>query len=104
MPPSALFLPDSARNSTKSLTGSAIEHYFENGRRYCSESYYMPNDDEEQTRLAITHQAFLHILGDEGLTMARVPPDVERILDIGTGTGDVLPPKLTPLSTMLTER
>lgn len=47
----------------------------------------MPNDDEEQTRLAITHQAFLHILGEE-LTMARVSENVERILDIGTGTGD----------------
>lgn len=88
VPAANAFLPDSARNSTKSLTGSAIEHYFENGRRYCSESYYMPNDDEEQTRLAITHQAFLHILGEEELTMARVSQNVERILDIGTGTGD----------------
>lgn len=78
---------NSARNSTKSFTGSAVEQLFENGRRYCSESYYMPNDDEEQTRLAITHQAFLLLL-DGQLTMSRVSHDLERILDIGTGTGE----------------
>lgn len=47
----------------------------------------MPNDDEEQTRLAVTHQAFLLVL-DGQLTMSRIAHDVERILDIGTGTGD----------------
>ena len=81
------FLTNRARNSTKSFTGSAVEQLFENGRRYCSESYYMPNDDEEQTRLAITHQAFLLLL-DGQLTMSRISENVERILDIGTGTGD----------------
>ena len=81
------FHANGVRNSTKSFTGSALEQHFENGRRYCSESYYMPNDDEEQTRLAVTHQAFLLILNGS-LTLSRVLPNVSRILDIGTGTGD----------------
>jgi SAM-dependent methyltransferase len=70
-----------------SLSGSFLEEYFENGRRYCSQTYYMPNDDEEQTRLAIAHQAYLPIL-DGQLTLAQIPRGAERILDIGTGTGD----------------
>ena len=78
---------DEHRKSTKSLAGSILEQYFENGRRYGSENYFMPNDDEEQTRLAIAHQAYLLILGGQ-LTLAHVPRDVRRILDIGTGTGD----------------
>lgn len=47
----------------------------------------MPNDDEEQTRLAITHQAFLLVLEGK-LTLSRVSPGVTRILDIGAGSGD----------------
>lgn len=47
----------------------------------------MPNDGEEQTRLAIDHQAFLPIL-DGHLTLGSIPRNAERILDIGTGTGD----------------
>ena len=47
----------------------------------------MPNDDEEQTRLAINHQAFLAVLEGK-LTMSRIPPSVTRILDIGAGSGD----------------
>lgn len=47
----------------------------------------MPNDEVEQTRLAIAHQTFSLVL-DGQLCMTRIPKDVERILDIGAGTGD----------------
>ena len=47
----------------------------------------MPNDETEQTRLSITHQAYMQIL-DGQLTMSRIPIDISRILDVGTGTGD----------------
>lgn len=75
------------RNSTKSLSGSFLEQHIENGRQYCNETYYMPNDDDEQTRLAIAHQSYLPIL-DGQLTLAHIPNGVKRILDIGTATGD----------------
>lgn len=75
------------RNSTRSVTGSLVEEHFENGRRYCSETYFMPNDEAEQTRLAIAHQAYLPTL-DGQLTLGLIPRSAKRILDIGTGTGD----------------
>lgn len=75
------------RSSTKPLSGSVLEQYFENGRQYCNDTYYMPNDETEHTRLAIAHQAFLLCL-DGQLTTARIHQDVKRILDVGTGSGD----------------
>ena len=47
----------------------------------------MPNDEAEQTRLAVAHQAYLSALNDQ-LTLAFIPRSAQRILDIGTGTGD----------------
>lgn len=48
----------------------------------------MPNDEPEQTRLSIVHQAFL-ILLDGKLTTASLPPDgPDYVLDVGTGPGD----------------
>ena len=47
----------------------------------------MPNDEAEQTRLAIVHQAYLPALDDQ-LTLGLIPRSARRILDIGTGTGD----------------
>ncbi|KAI9762648.1 MAG: hypothetical protein M4579_000266 [Chaenotheca gracillima] len=76
--------------STKSLVGSILDYPIEHGRRYCGSgpnAYFMPNDDLEQTRLNIVHQMHLYIL--EGrLTTAPISDTPERILDIGTGTGE----------------
>ena len=47
----------------------------------------MPADEAENTRLAVVHQAYLSIL-EGNLTLAAIPRNVERILDIGTGNGD----------------
>lgn len=75
------------RGSTRSISGVEIEQHFENGRRYCNEDYYMPNDEQEQTRLAITYQAYFSVLGDQ-LTLGPIPRSAKRILEVGTGTGD----------------
>lgn len=47
----------------------------------------MPNDEAEQIRLAITHQAYMFGLDDQ-LTLGLIPRSAKRILDVGTGTGD----------------
>lgn len=59
----------------------------ENGRRYCNDTYLMPNDEHEQTRLSVYHQVMLMIL-DGKLTKAPIPPKISRVLDVGTGPGD----------------
>ena len=75
------------RASTKSLCGSILEPCVENGRQYANDSYYMPNDDVEETRLGVLHQTYLLLLGNQ-YTTARLPDSIERILDIGAGPGD----------------
>ncbi|KAI9741803.1 MAG: hypothetical protein M1834_000189 [Cirrosporium novae-zelandiae] len=75
------------RRSTTSLSKENIEQIVENGRRYANFTYYMPNDEAEETRLNIFHQLYLLIL-DGRVTKAPIRRDVKRILDVGAGTGD----------------
>ncbi|OJJ48805.1 hypothetical protein ASPZODRAFT_129117 [Penicilliopsis zonata CBS 506.65] len=70
-----------------SIVDSADDNIIENGRRYCNGSYFMPNDEAEQTRLNIEHQMYLIVLEGQ-LTTAPIPTDSPSILDIGTGPGD----------------
>lgn len=69
------------------MSGSDFEQIIENDRAYANESYLMPCDEQEQTRLAITHQCFTAILNGQ-LSFQSIPRNSRRILDIGTGTGD----------------
>ncbi|KAL8645295.1 MAG: hypothetical protein Q9210_006783 [Variospora velana] len=80
---------EKSQSSTKSLSlsGSAFEQIIENDRAYANDSYLMPCDEREQTRLAITHQCFTSILNDQ-LSFQSIPRGTKRILDVGTGTGD----------------
>ncbi|KAL2866296.1 class I SAM-dependent methyltransferase [Aspergillus lucknowensis] len=73
--------------STKSFEAQNIEYVLENGRRYCNDTYFMPNDEAEQTRLNIGHQIYLNLLGGK-LTDVPLAKSAPRILDIGTGPGD----------------
>ena len=74
------------RGSTRSLK-SAPELTLENGRYYCNDNYYMPCDEDEQTRLSILYQTYLFLL-DHQITIGVIPRKPKRILEIGTGTGD----------------
>ncbi|KAG0126685.1 S-adenosyl-L-methionine-dependent methyltransferase [Tuber indicum] len=51
-----------------------------------SRKYLIPNDEAEQDRLDIIHHVFLLLL-DGKLFRAPVGDDIQRILDVGTGTG-----------------
>lgn len=62
-----------------------LDYNDENGRRYCG-TYFMPNDELEQTRLYLSHQVYLHLFDGEPTVVPLQDPKL--ILDIGTGTGD----------------
>ncbi|KAL2397735.1 Methyltransferase pytC [Exophiala dermatitidis] len=73
---------------TESVPASIYDHRFENGRRYHAYkegSYFMPNDEPEQQRLNMQHQADYLALGRRNLLAPIAHP--RRILDLGTGTG-----------------
>lgn len=80
---------DRHRSSTKSLSlsGSVFEQVIENDRAYANDRYFMPCDEQEQTRLAISHQCLTSVLNGQ-LSFQSIPRGARRILDIGTGTGD----------------
>lgn len=77
----------SSNGSTKSLSDHTFQEIFEYGRRYCNDTYLLPNDDSEQTRLDIINQVYL-ILLDGQLSICPIPPTIARILDVGSGNAD----------------
>lgn len=74
---------------TTSIGESVLGYKYENGRRYHAfreGEYPLPNDEKEQDRLDLLHHIFkLMLRGD--LLIAPVPPNPQRVLDMGTGTG-----------------
>ncbi|KAK0663554.1 Secondary metabolism regulator laeA [Lasiodiplodia hormozganensis] len=74
-------------HSTRSLLSTDLTHVVENGRTYPNDTYYMPCDGLEQTRLEILHRLYLTAL-DGALTTAPLPPGLQRVLDVGTGPGE----------------
>lgn len=85
-------LGSDAASSTASLTSSVINYQYENGRRYHAfreGAYILPNDEIEQDRLDLTHHILALLLGGH---LYKAPlSEPHRILDIGTGTGQVIP-------------
>ncbi|KAJ5468457.1 hypothetical protein N7475_006209 [Penicillium sp. IBT 31633x] len=73
---------------TTSVTSSALNYQYENGRRYHSYhegEYVLPNDEREQDRLDLSHHIYLMLLKGELLQAPVKKP--KRVLDLGTGTG-----------------
>ncbi|KAL7274170.1 NAD(+) salvage pathway protein [Rhizina undulata] len=78
-------------SDTTSLISTAMNHVYENGRRYQGYKQgimVMPNDEAEQDRLDLNHHCCLLALRGElyacPVTKESSP---QRILDVGTGTG-----------------
>ncbi|KAF9891047.1 hypothetical protein FE257_004982 [Aspergillus nanangensis] len=73
---------------TTSITSSAMNYQYENGRRYHSYhegEYVLPNDEQEQDRMDLSHHIYRMLLKGE---LCRAPvKNAGRVLDIGTGTG-----------------
>ncbi|KAM0345712.1 hypothetical protein ACHAPU_006367 [Fusarium lateritium] len=61
----------------------------DNGRRYHAfreGSYPLPNDEDEQERMDLAHHLYSLLL-DGKPCLAPVPSNIQRVLDLGTGTG-----------------
>jgi len=74
--------------SSKSVTSSVYDFVEEFGRtyhKYKQGKYYLPNDEQEQSRLDLQHSLALRLLGGE-LNLAPINKP-HRVLDVGTGTG-----------------
>lgn len=81
---------DTASTGSTSATSSIYAHTIENGRRYQhfkNGRYPIPNDDEELNREDMKH-AMLMELCDGELFYAPIGENPQKILDIGTGTGE----------------
>jgi hypothetical protein len=77
-------------DDTTSVTSSVYAHTYECGRRYQTFKngrYPIPNDDQEQNREDMKH-AMLMELTDGKLFYAPIGNNPQKILDIGTGTGE----------------
>ncbi|KAI2470355.1 S-adenosyl-L-methionine-dependent methyltransferase [Annulohypoxylon bovei var. microspora] len=83
-------LGDDTASSTNSITASILEYRTIKGRTYHSEkhesNYFAPNDEQQMHSQDITHHYLTVMLGDK-LFLAPVNDDIEKVLDVGTGTG-----------------
>ncbi|KAI2618928.1 S-adenosyl-L-methionine-dependent methyltransferase [Hypoxylon sp. NC1633] len=87
---SALGQDDNA-SSTASLTASILEYRTLNGRtyhadRHGADKYWGPNDERQNEAMDMNHHFLTLCLGGK-LFLAPLKEDIEKVLDIGTGTG-----------------
>ncbi|KAF7590690.1 hypothetical protein BBP40_002525 [Aspergillus hancockii] len=76
-------------SDTTSINSMITAYRFENGRRYHAYkdgAYWGPNDEMQNEQLDIAHHMF-NMLLDNKLALAPIADDIQRVLDIGTGTG-----------------
>ncbi|CAG8927155.1 unnamed protein product [Penicillium salamii] len=86
---SSVFEEDFTSTYTASLLSEAENFKYENGRRYHSYregTYVLPNDEPEQDRQDLLHHVRNLVLRGR-LFHAPLEKDIQRVLDIGTGTG-----------------
>jgi ubiquinone/menaquinone biosynthesis C-methylase UbiE len=81
---------DDGASTTASLSSSILQYRTIHGRTYHSErgnaSYWGSNDEAQNESLDIIHHV-LTLLLDGNLFRAPIPDDVQKVVDVGTGTG-----------------
>jgi SAM-dependent methyltransferase len=77
-------------DSTASISSSILEYRSVNGRTYHSDKfdskYWGPNDTAQSESMDVQHHVFTMLL-DGKLFLAPLKDDIEKAVDIGTGTG-----------------
>ncbi|CEL06136.1 Putative SAM dependent methyltransferase [Aspergillus calidoustus] len=76
-------------SDTTSLNSMITSYRYENGRRYHAYkdgAYWGPNDEEQNEQLDIAHHIFTLLL-DNRLVLAPIKKGIQKVLDVGTGTG-----------------
>ncbi|KAJ3524446.1 hypothetical protein NM208_g12058 [Fusarium decemcellulare] len=77
-------------SSTASLTSSILHYRTRQGRTYHSErgnaNYWAPNDNSQNESVDINHHMLTLVLDDD-LQLAPLGKNIQKVLDIGTGTG-----------------
>ncbi|KAM0221370.1 hypothetical protein ACHAQD_005274 [Fusarium lateritium] len=85
-----LALSSGPYTSTASIASSILEYRDSNGRAYHPElydsSYPIPTDEQALEDFDLIHHS-LTLLTDNKLYLAPVKDDIQKVLDIGTGTG-----------------
>ncbi|KAI1247603.1 hypothetical protein MGN70_011493 [Eutypa lata] len=83
-------LGNDTASTTASLSASIMDYRTVHGRTYHSEKhatrYWGPNDDRQNDAIDINHHV-LTLLLDGKLHLAPLRKDIQKVLDIGTGTG-----------------
>ncbi|OBS20680.1 hypothetical protein FPOA_07019 [Fusarium poae] len=81
---------DDVASSTASISSSILEYRKFQGRTFHSEKYdveyFTPNDEQQMESIDISHH-YLTLLLDGKLSLAPLKDELEKVLDIGTGTG-----------------
>ncbi|KAI8681028.1 hypothetical protein NCS55_00352500 [Fusarium keratoplasticum] len=85
---------DDAASSTDSISSSILHYRTIHGRTYHSErgnaQYWTPNDEHHNESMDINHHLLSLSLNGE-LHLAPLKGDIQKVVDIGTGTGKTLP-------------
>ncbi|KAJ0141083.1 Uncharacterized protein HZ326_16049 [Fusarium oxysporum f. sp. albedinis] len=81
---------DDAASSTASITSSILEYRTIQGRTFHSDrhptEYFTPNDEQQSASIDINHHALTQLLSGK-LFLAPIKDNVQKVLDVGTGTG-----------------
>ncbi|KAF4466146.1 methyltransferase [Fusarium albosuccineum] len=76
--------------STQSITSSILQYRTINGRTFHSERgnarYWASNDEQQNESMDIVHH-FLSLVFDNKLYLSPLKEDIQKVVDIGTGTG-----------------
>ncbi|PQE30022.1 hypothetical protein CJF32_00009476 [Rutstroemia sp. NJR-2017a WRK4] len=82
---------EDTRGSLASVTSSIMKGIEENGRTADEIEYGMPMDEKEMERIDMAHEKYYIVL-EKKRFLAPIDPNLQRVLDLGCGTGNLPKP------------